>query len=251
MALIIAVAGKGGVGKSTIAGLIITYLLRTGEKPVLALDADPDTNLGTILGIEVKQTIGDLREDVLKNIKKLPAGVSKFDYIEAGLYQTIIESNGFDFLAMGRSEGPGCYCYINSILRKFAEDVHPGYRWVVIDTEAGLEHISRRTTGMVDYLFVVVTKNPLSFDSAERIVKLAREVSDKIKHIYLIGNMMDFSDYESLKNFSAGLNVDIAGIIRKDEKLEEFMFRGKSIMDVPENFTCFEDIKKIVEFIRR
>lgn len=169
MARIIAVTGKGGTGKTTIAALIIRHLKKHANGPILALDADPDANLSTLLGISVEKTIGDLREETLKEIKNFPAGMSKHNYIEAGLHQLIVETEKMDIITMGRSEGPGCYCYINSLLRKFADDLQTAYEWVVMDNEAGLEHLSRRTASHVDHLLVVVNDNPLAIDCARRI----------------------------------------------------------------------------------
>ena len=169
MAKSIAVAGKGGTGKTTIAALLVTQLGLRGWGPVLAIDADPDSNLGNLLGIKSLQSIGDLREDALKAIKQLPAGMTKANYVEAGLHQIIEEAEGFDLLTMGRGEGAGCYCALNNMIRKFSDDLTPSYKWVIMDNEAGLEHLSRRTTRDIDALVVVVTDNPLSIASAERI----------------------------------------------------------------------------------
>ena len=162
----IAVAGKGGTGKSTIAALLIERLRARDMKPVLAVDADPDSNLGTLLGTESEQTIGDLRDDMLKTIKDFPAGMTKADYIETGLNQIIEESDGFDLITMGKGEGASCYCYINNLIRKFCDDLTPSYPWVLIDNVAGLEPLSRRTTTDIDALIVVVIESPLSFGCA-------------------------------------------------------------------------------------
>ena len=133
MAKIIAVTGKGGTGKTVVAALIIKYLKQHASGPLLAIDADPDRNLSTVLGVAVEQTIGDLREETLEKIKSIPAGMSKSDYIEAGLHQIIVETEKVDFVTMGRAEGPGCYCFINSLLRKFSDGLQESYEWVVMD----------------------------------------------------------------------------------------------------------------------
>jgi len=124
----IAVAGKGGTGKTTIAALLITQLVLKHKRPVLAVDADPDSNLGDLLGVQPEQSIGDLREEVLEEIKKLPAGMIKASYVETSLHQIIEEAAGFDLLTMGRGEGSGCYCALNNMIRKFSEDLSPSYR---------------------------------------------------------------------------------------------------------------------------
>ena len=138
MARLIAVTGKGGVGKTTLAALIVRHLRARATGAILALDADPDANLATLLAGPVETTIGDLREEVLRNIRDIPAGMSKANYVEAGLHQLIVETPRVDLITMGHGEGPGCYCFINSVLRKFAEDLTPSYEWVVMDNEAGL-----------------------------------------------------------------------------------------------------------------
>ena len=186
----IAVAGKGGTGKTTIAALIIGRLCKRGEGPVLAVDADPDSNLGTLLGIEPEQSIGDLREEVRKNISNFPAGMSKASYVEAGLHQIIEEASGFDLVTMGRGEGSGCYCYLNSLIKKFSDDLAPSYSWLVMDNEAGLEHISRRTSVDIDALIIVVNDNPISISSAGKIQDITDNLKGRIRNRYIVTNMV-------------------------------------------------------------
>ena len=190
MARSIAVAGKGGIGKSTIAALLVLALRARNEKPILAIDADADSNLGTLLGLEGTESIGQLREDVLNNIKNFPAGMSKAAYVEAGLHEIIAESDGFDIITMGRGEGAGCYCYLNTLIKKFSDDLTPSYKWTVIDNEAGLEHLSRRTTQNVDGLLIVITENPLSMQSAKNILEITRSMDNRIYHTYAVTNMV-------------------------------------------------------------
>ena len=175
----IAIAGKGGTGKTTIAALIVQHLCRRALGPVLAVDADPDSNLGTFLGIESAQTVGDLREEVLKEIKNFPAGMPKASYVEAGLHELIEEAQGFDLITMGRGEGSGCYCSLNNMIRKFSADLTPSYSWVVMDNEAGLEHLSRRTSVDIDSLIVVVNDNPISLNSAKRIQEITGDLNSR------------------------------------------------------------------------
>src|SRR5450759_3150392 len=143
--MVIAVSGKGGVGKSTIAALIVRYLVEKTRKPVLAVDADPNNTLGEKLGVQAVSTIGGLREDALQNKYEAPAGTPKQRMIECQVQEAITEGNGFDLLVMGRGEGRGCYCSVNNMLRTFLEEVSTGYKHVVVDNEAGMEHLSRRT----------------------------------------------------------------------------------------------------------
>jgi CO dehydrogenase maturation factor len=208
----IAVAGKGGTGKSTLAALLVRRLCEQGRGPVLAVDADPDANLGSLLGLQAGTSIGDLREELLREVRELPAGLSKPSYVEAGLHRIIEEAKGFDLMTMGRGEGAGCYCYLNSLIRQFTDQLAPSYPWTVIDNEAGLEHLSRRTTRDVDTLLVLVTDNPLSLDSAKRIRAITDDLDSRIDRRYLVTNMMraermDRIDRDLQELASSGLKV--------------------------------------------
>ncbi len=228
----IAVAGKGGTGKTTIAALLILSLIRQNKGPVLAVDADADSNLGTLLGLEPRQTIGDLREDVRANLKNFPAGMSKASYVEAGLHQIIEEADGFDLVTMGRGEGAGCYCYLNTLIKKFSDDLTPSYSWVVIDNEAGLEHISRRTSTNIDTLLVVVSDNPLSFNSAKRIEELTDRLEQRIHQRYLITNMVKPERQDLLHQRLSELRLEYLCDIPYDPKLEEAVFNGEPLRNL-------------------
>ncbi|MBI4026658.1 MAG: AAA family ATPase [Verrucomicrobia bacterium] len=250
MATTIAITGKGGTGKTIVSALIIKHLKEHAAGPILALDADPDANLGTVLGIPIKKTIGDLREETLEKINDLPAGLSRTRYIEAGLHQIIAETPKVDLIAMGRSEGPGCYCYVNSILRKFAEDLETSYEWVVMDNEAGLEHLSRRTAARVDHMIVVVNKSPLSVDCAKRIDKLISELKNEIGRKYVL---LDGVGEEKIAPLRARLNplpLEYLGNIPYDQTLEDCVFMGKSLFELdggPAVSKMNEIMKKIRE----
>ena len=231
---VIALTGKGGVGKSTIAALIIRYLKRHSEGPILAIDADPDANLASLLGIEIEETIGDLREEVLRSIKELPAGMDKRTYIEAGFHQTIVETDKVDMIAMGRPEGPGCYCFVNNLLRKFTDDVLPTYEWIVMDNEAGLEHLSRRTAAKIDHLIVVVNENPLSVDCAKRIDDLVGDIGRSIGKKYFLLNGVREKREEVVREKMAALSLEEIGAVPVDEALDDAIFRGESVYDLPD-----------------
>ena len=229
MARAIAVTGKGGVGKTTVAALIIRHLRAGARGPILAIDADPDCNLATVLGVQVDATIGDLREEVLKAVKDFPPGMSKQAYIEAGLHGVIVETPKVDLITMGRGEGPGCYCYINNLLRKFADDLMPSYEWVVMDNEAGLEHLSRRTASWIDHLIVVVNENPLSLDCAARIDALLKDLRRDVRHTYYLVNAARPDRQEAIRRRLDGLSLAYLGSIPRDPGLEEVIFRGESV----------------------
>jgi len=233
MARTIAVTGKGGTGKTVVSSLIIRHLKERSAGPVLALDADPDANLATVLGIPVEKTIGDLREESLKGIKNLPPGMDKANYLEAGLHEVIVETKKLDLITMGRSEGPGCYCYINNLLRKFADDLQSSYEWVVIDNEAGLEHLSRRTAAKVDHLIVVVNQNPLSIDCAKRIDKLTSDLKQGIreKHL-LVNNAGNVDCVGAIRKKTGHLDMEFLGCVPHDSAVESFVFEGRSLFEL-------------------
>ena len=249
MSKTIAITGKGGTGKTTISALMIRYLRERKEGPILAIDADPDSNLGSLLGITVPDTIGDLREDLMKNLEKLPSGMSKQDYFAAGLNQIIIEHDQFDFLAMGRSEGPGCYCMINNLLRKFAVDLTPSYKWVVMDNEAGMEHLSRRTSADVEALIAVVNENPLTLECARRINTLSKNIPNSVKRRYYLINGVGEDRIDAARKRAESLEMQYLGYIPYDKELNEMSFKGESVLNLGES-PAVQAIKKIMDQIR-
>jgi CO dehydrogenase maturation factor len=244
----IAVAGKGGTGKSTIAAFLVLALKERGEGPILAVDADPDANLGTHLGLKVEQTVGDLREDVLKRIHDFPPGMSKAQYMEAGLHEIIEESEGFDLLSMGRGEGPGCYCYVNSLIRKFSEDLLPSYRWLVMDNEAGLEHLSRRTSANIDMLVIVVNDNPVSLQTAQTINSITTELKNNVRQTYVVTNMV-----REERRVLVRKRIQEAGLthfcdIPFDAAVSDALFNGKSLAEI-EDTPITSCVDKIIDVI--
>ncbi|MBN2442880.1 MAG: AAA family ATPase [Spirochaetales bacterium] len=249
MAQSIALAGKGGTGKTTIAALLISRLCALGKGPILAVDADADANLGSLLGITPGKTLGDIREQALKDIKKLPAGMTKANYFELGLHEIIEESKGFDLITMGRAEGSGCYCYLNSLIRKFIDDLSPSYNWLVMDNEAGLEHLSRQTTRDIDALIVVITENPLSFQSATSISEILADMGSRIKKKYVVTNMIKHNNRkEEIIERLSDINLEYIGNIPIDEELDEIIFRGDSLLNLKDS-PAINEISKILEII--
>ncbi len=232
MAKVIAITGKGGTGKTTTAALIIKWLKQHARGPILALDADPDANLATVLAVPVEKTIGDLREETVQQIKNLPVGMTKANYIQAGLHQIVVETPKVDFITMGRSEGPGCYCFVNALLREFAEDLEGSYEWVVMDNEAGLEHLSRRTTAHVDHLIVVVNNTPLAVDCARRIYEVITALKNEVKHKYVLFNGVSEDKIEVLKKKIEPFGFTYLGNLPHDDVVEEQIFSGKSLYEL-------------------
>lgn len=250
MSKVIAVTGKGGTGKTTTAALIIRWLRQNARGPILALDADPDANLATVLAVPVEKTIGDMREETVKAIKNLPVGMTKANYIQAGLHQIVVETPKVDFITMGRSEGPGCYCFVNALLREFAEDLEDSYEWVVMDNEAGLEHLSRRTTAHVDHLIVVVNSSPLAVDCARRIHEVITSLKNEVKHLHVLFNGVPDDKMAVLTEKLRPLGMNILGNLPHDEAVEEQVFTGKSLYELngtPATRKMDEIMKKLTE----
>ncbi len=244
----IAVAGKGGTGKTTITALTILSLCELNKGPVLAIDADPDANLGTILGIDVSQTLGELRDDVLEKIKNFPPGMDKANYVEAGLHQIIEESSGFDLLTMGRGEGSGCYCYLNTLVRKFSEDLFPTYSWIVMDNEAGLEHISRRTTNNIDTLLIVVNDNPISLNTAKSIKKISTTLKNKIGKEYIITNMVRDDRILEVRGRIEELDIEYLGDVPYDAAVGDALFQKKPLSSIGDS-SAKKSVEKLINMI--
>lgn len=245
----ISIAGKGGVGKSTFCALMIKSIIQSRDEALLAVDADSNATLGQMLGVQVGQTIGDLREELLKDAENIPAGMSKFEYVQYQLQLAITEGDTFDLITMGRPEGPGCYCYINNILRTYLDAAAGKYPFVVIDNEAGMEHLSRRTTQAMDRFFVISDFTPIGLETAERIRELGREMGIEIKEVYLVINRMpkDISPETNpkLQELAAGGKYKDIFYLPLDENLMKHTLEGKSLLDIPDDSTVFQAMVEV------
>jgi CO dehydrogenase maturation factor len=191
MSYTIAITGKGGVGKTTLAGLMVTRLIGRGCRPVLAVDADPNTCLDTVLGVAIRQTIGGVREEARQIAGKgLSAGVSKQELLEMKISESLVEGADFDFLAMGRPEGPGCYCYANNVLKNALGEIAVNYPYVVLDNEAGLENLSRRIVQKVDLLVLVADPSRRGLETVRRLHALAREMDIAYDGLAIVVNRL-------------------------------------------------------------
>jgi CO dehydrogenase maturation factor len=170
----IAICGKGGTGKTTLSAVILRLLIRSKKTPVLVIDADADGNLAQALALKGVQTVGAMLDEMEKKVSQLPPGMSKDKWLEAKLAELLVEEKGFDFLSMGRGEGPGCYCYVNSVLRRLMDNLENNYPYSVMDNAAGMEHLSRRTTRAADILFLVSDHSVRGVESGARIAELAK-----------------------------------------------------------------------------
>jgi CO dehydrogenase maturation factor len=231
----IAVAGKGGSGKTSVASLVIRYLMKSGAGPILAIDADPNANLGESLGLDIKQTVGLILDDFQKEKIKIPAGMTKEAYLEYKLNEIIVESSGLDLVTMGRGEGPECYCYPNLMLKKFADTLSQNYPYVVMDNEAGMEHLSRRTTQNVDELFIISDHSVKGVRTIARIKELVAELKLLVKRqsvlINLVPDGLDPLVAEELRKWG----IDAAATIPLDEEVYQYDLKLKPLLDLPDS----------------
>ncbi|MFQ3676171.1 MAG: AAA family ATPase [Endomicrobiia bacterium] len=232
----IAVAGKGGVGKTTVVCGIVEYLISGNVSPVLVIDADPNSNLAENLGVSYDTTIADIRDEVRS--EKIPQSMSKSEYINIRLQESIVEQTGFDLLVMGRPEGRECYCYVNELLRNFLTSLSKNYKYVIIDTEAGMEHLSRRTIDNLDNLFIVSIPTKVSLDTAKKILAMIPELKLKIGSTEILVNIVK-------ENFDK-IDLPIAGIIHRDEQIETFSQQGLPLLKNLANTTFFKELSSIL-----
>jgi CO dehydrogenase maturation factor len=249
----IALAGKGGTGKTTIAALVIKYLIHAQPGPILAIDADPSSNLNIALGTELGWTIGDIREDMLEQVKKslmqggaamgtLAGGMTKRDYLDYEIHASLVEGNRFDLIAMGRPEGAGCYCAVNHNLRSVLDDIRKNYAYCVIDNEAGMEHLSRRTTRDVDHLLIISDPTLRGLVTAARIAAFRSEVDIQIKHAYLVLNRLNGELPPVLKDRVDELGIPLIAKIPDDEALARFETSGQSLLGFPDQAPAYQAV---------
>jgi CO dehydrogenase maturation factor len=182
----IVISGKGGTGKTTLSSLLIRSFIDIGEKPVLAVDADPNANLHEALGVKVSETLGSMREEAFT--RKIPPGMNRHDYVRFRFRQALVEAEGFDLVAMGRPEGSGCYCFANDLLSECMTELEREYRFIVIDTEAGMEHISRGTIGKPDMLLIVSDPGARGLRTILRIQEIATQLGLEPAKIHIVFN---------------------------------------------------------------
>jgi CO dehydrogenase maturation factor len=230
----IAVAGKGGSGKTSITSLIIRYLWKNDSGPILAVDADPNANLGESLGLSVKQTIGSIITSFNEEKINIPPGMTKEAYLEIKLNEAMVESKGLDLLTMGRGEGPACYCYPNALLRKFVDTLTDNYAYMVMDNEAGMEHLNRRTTQNIDELLLVSDHSVKGVRTVARIRDLISELKLVVKRQSVIINLVpDKIDPLIIEELSR-LSIEPTATIPLDEEVYEYDLRSKPLTDLPD-----------------
>ena len=249
MAYSIALAGKGGTGKTTVAGMLVKYLMMKDKIPILAVDADSNANFNEVLGLEFADTLGNAREQMKKG--DVPNGMTKNIFMEMKLEEAIVESKGFDLVVMGQPEGQGCYCAANALLTNFLERLVDNYPYIVMDNEAGMEHISRLTTRNVDVLLIVSDTSRRSLQAGLRINKLARDLSIGVKKSYLIVNQAKSALSATITSIIDEAGLVLAGMIPEDEDVYEYDLNGRPTMTLGQDnpavrasFNIFDQIIK-------
>jgi CO dehydrogenase maturation factor len=259
MTTTIAVAGKGGTGKTTLCAMIIRFLTSQGLGPVLAIDADPSSNLNLVLGLPLDdaETVGHIREDMLAQVQSdgtgdvmaggLVSGLTKPDYFDYHIRSIMVEGDDVDLLAMGRPEGPGCYCPANNALRLVLERVSNQYPFVVMDNEAGLEHLSRRTTQDVDHLLIVTDPSQRGVVAARRVAELVTELKIRIEQSYLVLNRLPGDEIPPpLKSLIDTIEVPLLGVIPADASLSEFEFSGRPLVELGDESPVYREVEKMM-----
>lgn len=245
----IAVSGKGGTGKTTLSALIVRHLTEGGMGPVLAVDADANSNFHQLLGVEVDKTIGNLREQLTAGVRDIPAGMDKHTMVEYQIQEALVEGKQFDLMSMGRGEGPGCYCYLNSVLRTFLDRLIQDYNFVVIDNEAGMEHLSRRVTRDLDVMLMVSDPSVRGVQTAVRIRDLARELELVLGRVMLVISRVRGDVPEQVRAVADDSNLNIAAVIPEDEAVMDFDLAGRPLLDLPDDSEAVVAVDGLMEGI--
>lgn len=239
----IALSGKGGTGKTTVSSLLVRSFIAMGETPVLAVDADPNANLHEALGVSVKETLGSMREEAFS--RNIPPGMNRHDYVRLRFRQALVESEGFDLVAMGRPEGTGCYCFANDLLSECMQTLERDYPFIVIDSEAGMEHISRGTIGKPDLLLIVSDPGARGLRTIARIREIATQLGLEKEKIHVV-----FNQYKT-----GAAPVDIGeetpfAIIPEDLSVEKADLAASPVSLIPENSPARVAVRELAEKIR-
>jgi len=242
MGYLIAIAGKGGTGKTTIAALLVRIIKEKRLGSLLAIDADPNSNLAELLGVKTEHTIGSILDEIATHPEKVPQDMSKDRFLEYQVLTALLEEDGFDILTMGRPEGPGCYCYVNNVLRGIMGKLVLDYNYVIVDNEAGLEHFSRRTTRSADALVIISDASVSGLRAAQRIQELVRELKIPVKKSFLVINRLS----GQLENEKIGnLDLTFLGGIPEDEKILELSLSSNNILQLDTDAVSLAALRKI------
>ena len=248
----IAVAGKGGVGKTTFVTLLIKYLRQEKKGLILAIDGDPSSNLNLCLGMQLEETVGHIREDMAAQVSrgKYDQSMPKTDYLQYRIQSALVEGNRLDLIAMGRPEGPGCYCAANNILRDVIDRLGNDYDYVVIDNEAGMEHISRQTTRHIDVLFIISDPTVRGLSAAESILQLSRELDahgTRVSKSYFVLNRWSGGELPaSFQQRIQAAGLDLIGVLPVDAEVNEADLLGRPLIELSDESTLYQAVKGIL-----
>lgn len=246
MAKTIAVTGKGGTGKTAVAAMVVRVLLDAGAKPVLAVDGDPNSNFGATLGVRAETTVGSIRESEIQERGLLPPGMSKPEYFEYRTWQALVEAEGFDFLAMGRPEGPGCYCFANSLLRAALDKLAEKYAWMVVDCEAGLEHFSRRTAGDIDLLLLLSDPSRRGLDTVRTVIDLAESLETRVGETVIAINRCSEPLPEPLASAARELGLTISACLPEDPEIARRDLYGEPLLTVDAQAPLLSGVRQLL-----
>jgi CO dehydrogenase maturation factor len=237
MSFKIAVSGKGGVGKTTVAGLLVTRLIARGCRPVLAVDADPNTCLDAVLGVKAQNTIGRVREEAKEVAAKgLSGGISKQQLLEMKIAESLVEADNFDLIAMGRPEGPGCYCYANNVLKQALGEISGQYPYIVLDNEAGLENLSRRIVTRVDVLVIVADPSARGLETVERLWTLAKEMDVGYGRLAIVVNRLRNGELPAAAaELKKKTGADFVLGLADDDEVARFAQEGRTMFELSAN----------------
>ena len=244
-AFTVSIAGKGGSGKTTLTALLLKVLIENSDKTVLVVDADPVTNLPSVLGIDEYTTIGDMVEELRLKTEKGELLSIPQELFEKYVQDAVVEMDKYDFIAMGRTESKGCYCYVNALLRQTLQLLIKNYDIILIDCEAGLEHIQRRVDQDVDVLTIITDASKMGFEACRKIVELSKKLELNIGRIALVGNMI--SNEKLIEKLANDLGAEFCGIIPYDELIAEYNIEGKSLLELPSNSKAVQAVYKIAQ----
>ena len=247
MSFSIAVAGKGGSGKTSIASIIIRYLKNSSLGPILAVDADPNANLGESLGLDIKQTVGRILYDFQREKIKIPAGMTKEAYLEYKLNEVMVEAKGLDLLTMGRGEGQDCYCYPNTVLRKFVDTLSENYAYMVMDNEAGMEHLSRGTTKDIDELLIVSDHSVKGVRTVARIRELVGELKLTVKRQSVVINFVPAKLDPLIVAELERLEISPTTIIPFDEEVYQYDLKLKPLLELPDTAKAVTAVNALMD----
>ena len=249
--IVISISGKGGTGKTTLTALLLKWLIANTEEVILVVDADPATNLPDVLGVELLRTVGQVSKDMKDKIERgdLSVTTPKSSLLEAWVFQTLVEEDRFDLLAMGRSEGEGCYCYVNNVLTRILDTLTKNYAVTILDMEAGLEHLSRRTDRDVDVMLIVTDPSRMGFQTAKRVKELIEEVHIGVAHTFLVGNRFDDDIRGVLEETAKEIDIELAGNLPNDKNVMSFNISGKSLLELPDDSPAYMAVEEIAEKI--